>query len=360
MANQFDKLTPGALSDAKSGGLGSLSGNSMFGGGRSGGGGLFSGAQGDLSSLSSSEGSLFKKTTTASPDSTVLSVDTPQTIPAFYSVIIRQDEIPGEQPAIEVRGHLPETISIDTQSDYDTPFAEGLIPHRRIQLVAQLAGWSPTVQAMTAHFWKGSSPIDIQLPLTLIAEKSGDEITQQILRLKVMQMPSVSPGTGFLRAPGPKLKLNLDVAKRMLSTTTAAVSQTAGVLTNGAIGSQVHAEQADSDRMFAIAQQFGTDFAKSAQQLIEVEGKISIRIGKFLHFSDVVIRGVSDEYNVIIGPDGLPQRCTVTVQATTRLTPTVADLPEIYCVSKNSLSFTQPAPGKQTPVGTLAKNRIKE
>lgn len=281
---------------------------------------------------------------------------TPENIPEEYLVVVRQDSITSgtqilTQP-LEVRAHLPEEMQVDTQSDYDTPFAEGLIGNRQLQLLAQLAGWSPTVQSMTAHFWKGSSPIEISLPLTLVAQSSGNEITEAVLMLKTMQMPSIDGDTGFLRAPGPRLEIDTAAAKRLWTTVQEGASAAAGIVTGNVIGdsnaqgTKLPANSSDVEQLSAVGRRFGTEFAASAEGLIKVSGKISISLGKFLYFPDVVIRGVSDMYNITIGHDGLPQRATVTIQAVTRMTPTIKDLPTIYRTDPPEFILSRISPSK--------------
>ena len=259
----------------------------------------------------------------------------PMQVMPHYRVTIRQEPIIDEnRPLVEVICHLPEELNLDTQSEYDTPFADGLINDRRVQTIMQLAGWSPTVQAMTAHFWRGSAPIEINLPLVIYATNGYANITGEVLKLKSLQLPRVDPVTKFLRPPGPRMKLNVDAAKRIFNTAASTASTVAGTLTNNKIGNDtaqnpgatLDANETAFDATMRIGQSFGKEFASAAQELIDVTGKISIRLGKFLYFNDVVIRSVSDAYNIVLGPDQRPQSIMVTINAVTRMTPTYEDL----------------------------------
>lgn len=267
--------------------------------------------------------------------SRVMSSRDVQAIMPHYRVTIQQEAIVEEnRPLVEVVAHLPEEFAVDTQSEYDTPFADGLVQDRRVQTMMQLAGWSPTVQAMTAHFWRGSSPIELNIPLTFFARDGSSNISGELLKLKSMQLPRVDPATKFLRPPGPRLNLNPEAAKRMFNATVDATVAVAGAMTNNKIGNEaaqapgttIDANESTLDTSMRIGKTFGTQFANAAQELITVTGKISIRLGKFLYFKDVVIRGVSDAYNIVLGPDQRPQQLTVTISAVTRLTPTYEDL----------------------------------
>lgn len=278
-----------------------------------------------------------------------------QAILPHYRVTISQEPIVEEnRPLVQVVAHLPEEFAVDTQSEYDTPFADGLVQDRRVQTMLQLAGWSPTVQAMTAHFWRGSSPIELNIPMTFFARDGNSNIAAELLKLKSMQLPRVDPATKFLRPPGPRMNLNPEAAKKLFNATVDAGSAVAGMMTNNAVGNinqqqpagtVIDANDSALDKSMRIGKTFGTEFAHAAQELITVTGKISIRLGKFLYFKDVVIRGVSDAYNVVLGPDQRPQMLTVTVSAVTRMTPTYEDLigaDGIYQTNDPLLAFELP------------------
>ena len=154
------------------------------------------------------------------------------------------------------------------------------------------------------------------------------------MRLKSMQMPTKDKTTGWLQAPGPKLTLNDEAVDRITNT----LSQTASTMISGSApeGTDVEAAKAERPRMEAL-KQAGPKLTDAFSSLIQVEGKISIRVGKMLYFPDVVIRNVSDQYTLTLGADGRPQKIGVTISAVTRLTPVLEDLLEIYGVDPSAL-----------------------
>lgn len=266
------------------------------------------------------------------------SASSPNLLSPLYTVTIQQDAIPQEgRPILTVKAHLPEQLSEETHSEYDTPFADGLIDNRKLQTLAQIAGWSPITQAMTAQFWRGSSPIELQLELVLVAYNSSDEITQTLLALKSMQMPTMDKATHFLRAPGPRLEWN-SAAADALWDATKNTATSVGALTLSALGDAAGTPDGTKpdasimSRLSQIGKTSGQQMVDAARQLIIPTGKISIRLGTFRYYPDMLIRSVSDQYNIVLGPDGRPQRSTVSVSAMTRETPTFDDLPGIYCI----------------------------
>lgn len=255
-----------------------------------------------------------------------------------YAVRIHQDGYK-DKPPIDVTLHMPLDLSVSSTAEFDTPFADGLFPDRRIQLALQAAGFSPTVQAMTAHFWRGSSPISLNLPCVIAARKSSSEITDKLLKLKSLVSPTKEPTTGWLRAPGAHLTLNMEAAKKLVSQAGSAISSlvTPGEMrpagqTQQTGGSTQQASQADSDKLDALdrAREASSGFAETVSQLIQVEGKISVSIGQFLRFDDVVITEVQDDYRIVMGIDRKPMKANVTIQMTTRMTPVFEDLLKIY------------------------------
>ena len=274
----------------------------------------------------------------------------------FHTVTFRQAAIAAEgRPAIVVRTHLPEQIAVDTASNFDTPYADGVVNvGRKMSTVLQLAGIMPITQSMTAQFWSGSSPIDLSIPLELVAWESHKEITDTVLLLKSMQMPRIDPTTKFLKAPGPRIDLSddfesqmgnlfgaisgggsalLDLAKPMVSQAVDSVTSSLGLSGDSNAAAEQGAKQDANANVSSILgsaldtiRQASAAATTAIDQMFKVNGKISVQFGNFLYFDDVIIRNVSDTYNAILGPDGRPQRVSINVTLSTRVTPTYEDL----------------------------------
>ena len=276
----------------------------------------------------------------------------------FHTVRIKQDAIPSEnRGAVTVKCHMPEEISLDTTAQYNTPFAD-LIQANPIQAaLLSAAGYFPLTQAMTTQFWSGSAPIQLTLPLTIIAWAKSDEITRNVLLLKSLQVPRTNKKTKTLIPPGPRIEPSdkfWDGAGKLLETSFGAVTDVLNFAANQAenvleVGASAVADVQEGkagvgDAAKKAATEAGKDVIDGAKGTLDslakrigdvhttiegmfnVTGKISIKIGEFLYFDDVIIEHVSDAYNIVLGPDGRPQRCQVTIQATTRVTPSYEDL----------------------------------
>lgn len=273
----------------------------------------------------------------------------------FHTVTIRQDAIPSEnKSAIIIRCHMPEEVSLDTTAQYNTPFAD-LLQVSQTQVAAlSLAGFYPLTQSMTSQFWSGSAPIQLTLPLTIVAYKHYSEVTDNVLLLKSMQVPRVDKQTKTLIPPGPRIKpstqfksgmeklvaTGFGAAKDMLSGFIEAGEQViegagnavAGLNDGNTAEASQAAENAGQGVVNAAAETLDKlksrlgDAIEAFESMFEVQGKISIRLGQFLYFDDVVIEHVSDAYNIVLGPDGYPLKCQVTIQAVTRMTPTYENL----------------------------------
>lgn len=273
----------------------------------------------------------------------------------FHTVTIRQEAIPSENKgAIVIRCHMPEEVSLDTTAQYNTPFADLLQVSQAKVAILSMAGFYPLTQSMTSQFWSGSAPIQLTLPLTILAYEHYSEVTDNVLLLKSMQVPRVDKQTKTLIPPGPRIKPSKDFrsnAEKLVATGLASVKDmfdgavAAGEQVLEGVGNAVAGlNDGNTSEVSKAAEKAGQGVMNSVMDSIdklksklgagidafegmfEVQGKISIKLGQFLYFDDVVIEHVSDAYNIVLGPDGYPLKCQVTIQAVTRMTPTYENL----------------------------------
>lgn len=265
-----------------------------------------------------------------------------------FMVTIRQEPNRTGSKQKTVIGTLPEVITSSTTAEWDTPFADGLLGGGRLQTFLMVSGWVPTVQALTAHFWKGSTPIDLSIPLTLTANSDADDILTDLLTLKSMATPTKEATTGFLRAPGPLLDYNaeqvLPYVKQLGNTVATAGGELIGAVMDkfslpnlgfGDNGKRASETQTESSRLDNVKTAIG-ETVKAADKVLTVTGKISVRLGKFLYFEDVIIRTIDESTDVTLAPDGRPLKTTVTVNFTTRLTPTFEDIIKMHMTTKDA------------------------
>ena len=205
---------------------------------------------------------------------------------------------------------------------------------------------APTVQAMSTKFWKGSSPLTLTLPLVFAAESSNQDVLAPVMKLKGLCMPRLldpSGNTGNLEAPGPRMSINTEEATKLLQgiknagSTVAAVGMSVFSSDNTTDKAKQTATEVGDSKIAAATQKLsnaGSEVAIAANKLVTVEGKISVAIGRFFYLDDVVIENVSEQYDMVLDPTGVPIRVTVNVTLSTRMNPIYDDLPRMYPLYK--------------------------
>jgi hypothetical protein len=265
----------------------------------------------------------------------------PRFLVTIYQPRLEKSGVRSAREATSVVAYLPENIQIDTTADYDTPYAEGFIDNGKISALLQAFQIAPTVQAMSTKFWKGSSPLTLSLPLVFAAESSNQDVLAPVMKLKGLCMPRLmdaSGNTGILEAPGPRMSINTEEATKLLQGIKNAGSTVAAVgmsfVSDGTTDKAKQTATEVGDSKIAAAQQklanAGSEVAVAANRLVTVEGKISVAIGRFFYLDDVVIENVSEQYDMVLDPSGVPIRVTVNVTLSTRMNPIFDDLPRMY------------------------------
>jgi hypothetical protein len=106
-----------------------------------------------------------------------------------------------------VVGRLPEEISMQLSSEWDTPLLSSGVSPVEVLLQEGL-GKSTKTQLASAQVWSGSAPIDITIPLEFYADKDPrKEVIQPIINLTKMALPRKSGDTkgGLFTPPGPRI-----------------------------------------------------------------------------------------------------------------------------------------------------------
>lgn len=122
-----------------------------------------------------------------------------------YSVVIHSRGKTGANP-LTVRGWIPEDVTLSTRAEYAPPMGDILnnLPSWASAL-AGMAGMSPQFQAMSVQTWTGSSPLELTIPILLVAESNAyNEVVLPMLSLQKLCLPSKGP-SGNLIPPGPVL-----------------------------------------------------------------------------------------------------------------------------------------------------------
>lgn len=182
----------------------------------------------------------------------------------------------------EVEAYVPETFQLSVNSAFGQPFGQGL-NNSTIGTLSKIWGVALTSQSMTAQIWEGTQPIEITLELELVAESSPkNEVLEPIKKLLAMTMPSRGAAGSLLEPPGPKYK---DIM----------IWKAFGGKGPGGINKQ-----------------------------------ITIRIGTFLLFDNVVIESVNTTFYSMMHESGIPLRAVVAVTFKTFFIQLSDDLPNIF------------------------------
>jgi hypothetical protein len=198
-----------------------------------------------------------------------------------YSVVIDN----GGQTDNIVIGFLPERFDLDITSDWDTPLAPGAANGYLGALVRfglAEAGVSAINKYMTVALWSGVSPINVNIPITFIADSPGESITKVVKPIKnLMKMALPNDlSNGFLQPPGPK-----------------------------------------------------PDGGYASEKLGITGGEnITVRIGEFISFYKVIIQSVSPSFDMILDSRGIPMRASVNLRFRTYNSPTKQELDTMFRV----------------------------
>ena len=107
----------------------------------------------------------------------------------------------------QVVSRVPERVSINLQSEWDTVLGGGVSKFFNFAL-QETAGISANTKFSTAQGWQGTAPIEITLPLDFYAEQSiANEVVNPIATLTKMALPRANGS--FYAPPGPRVFSNL-------------------------------------------------------------------------------------------------------------------------------------------------------
>lgn len=160
-----------------------------------------------------------------------------------------------------IKAYLPETVSITVASDWGAPFADKA--EGGLSNLAGLFGASLKTKALTAQTWQGSTPIEVTIPFILTAQSDPEaEIMAPIRELMKLCLPDIEGGERFI-PPGPNFKTYL---------------QSSG---------------GDSDSVVTKIK----NLALNASNIGSEGESITVEVGQFMIFKNVVLLSVSPTFN---------------------------------------------------------------
>lgn len=266
----------------------------------------------------------------------------------YYTVTITQY---GDQksPTI-VRAYMPDDITFDFSSEFSTPFAEIGGAIAAFNNATKAFGGKIGANILSMQVWDGSSPLELTLPLRFVAfTDTNSDVVEKIRRLTAMSIPSAdTPGAtnsqiasiGYLKSPGPRIKFGTGGGLKQAGEQVVEVTKTTGsaIKEAGVALAQNLTGQALVDFLGSLVKEFANGI-NGLLELIEIENRITVRLGAFSFLECVVIRGVGAAYNVKCDKNGNWIDATVDVRMVTFLNPLTSDIPNL--IGYGTAEFTR-------------------
>ena len=263
-----------------------------------------------------------------------------------YCVYITSQREPknGSPRTIAVMANLPETFDMSVSSEYAPAFMpSGLQDAMGIVGKGMSAfGYSVVNQLFTQQLWQGTTPLTFTIPLELVAFSNADSEISAVIQ-DLFELVAPSKGVGVLKSPGPSLKdgaaalaamekVGADSAK-FVSDSAAATSQgvtnvVAGYKNGVPMATQattvVNTGKAIEDKAVKLLAQIEQTLSSNTDDLWK--NKVSLQIGAFLRFDNVIVTGVSPTWDVMPDFNGQFMRAKIQVSFTTAMVMTIEDL----------------------------------
>jgi len=106
-----------------------------------------------------------------------------------------------------VTANLPEQWSLDFSSNWDAPWAQGVISNDAAKLALRSMGLSTTTKELTSQVWQSSEPVNVTIPFIFVARESAyDDVIVPCYKLSGLTLPTEG-SSGLLNAPGPNVDI---------------------------------------------------------------------------------------------------------------------------------------------------------
>lgn len=118
-----------------------------------------------------------------------------------YRIKVIADSLGGTPNAI--KAWAPEELNFSVESTWDAPF-EGAAS--AVSTAAAAFGFSVVAKANSTQVWKGTSPMQLTIPLRFYAESketAANDLTLPVMNLMKIASPDLKQGATFLTPPGP-------------------------------------------------------------------------------------------------------------------------------------------------------------
>lgn len=263
-----------------------------------------------------------------------------------YLVIIKQVPDPANPSLVgpTVVAPLPEELAYDTNAEYATPFAQGMLSGSGgLSQAASALGIRVTTQAMTAQLWQGATDNDISLDLQFQTITDPDaDVRQKVLQLLKFSAASIDTATGLLKSPGPRFSLEdtgrlAAAAGKTLLNELGSIGNAAGSLINQFPNLKTDRPLNGPNANLNSNQQGNTPPATqnglggAAYWKGIVRNQITVQIGRYAYFDSVVILSAQETWShQMDARTGLPLFAKVSVRFKPLFLVTQEDLDQIF------------------------------
>ena len=244
---------------------------------------------------------------------------TPSVLRTKYLITIVQHNESSNKLPITVQAYMPDSLNFSLNSQWHAPFVEGIIKDPNLKEAASVLGIKATTQALTANYWTGSSNLEIGLELIFYAESSYTDVQEPIRNLIKLERPTKN-SYSYLSSPGPSLNLSQSASNLY----DAISNNNNNTLTPSSKPPNIN----DPNTLQQLSQ--------NVNAAIKYDNTISIQIGNFLYFSDIIITSVTPDFKMVLDTSGVPMHARVSIKFITHVTPTAEDFDQIFINSTNN------------------------
>lgn len=276
-----------------------------------------------------------------------------------YQITIQQEATQDNPGGTNIVAYMPSDFMYDAESQYEAPFAQGLLGNGMISNVAAAFGLRMVTPSMTGEIWKGAVSTGLSLKLEFFAETDAKaDVRDKIVALMKLATPGVSKDLGLLTSPGPQLTIagaqgaladSLAGYSKIAKATgadslSALVNSLSKFVAPAAVnigGPTLDTPTANIKGMIDTGTQCTTfDNAPNQNTPLtlgqadlwkkNVSGKVSIKIGNYAFFDCVVINKVQKTYESILDTAGRSTHAIVDIAFKPMFIVTQDDLDQIF------------------------------
>lgn len=279
-----------------------------------------------------------------------------QTDPAYTATLVFTN--PETKTLDTVNGYMPETISMSFGADFSSPLesiGEKLSGGGSAAgAVARMFGFKVSSNIFSMLLWSGSGQVDLTLEMRFVAVKDTfTDVVEPIRKLAALVLPQIDSFSntsgalklGMVTPPGPVLEYagSEDVAE-VLGESIGIISSAGSDLFSMGVSTVNSVRTGDSTAVQGLVASgssavstFGGAFNELLKN-VRVKNNISLMLGEFCLLRSIVVKDVSPAYNIKCDADGNWMDATVSVQVSTFITPTNADINDMIGFSNTSPS----------------------